>query len=76
MFQPFTMITNDDFQATTLLSTAQIVDTQGIELTPQQQQDLGGNVVSFTFNAADAEIYGAQFEGGIELPGDVNLDAT
>jgi len=66
----------DDFQATTLLSTAQIVDTQGIELTPQQQMDLGGNVVSFTFNASDAEIYGAQIDGGIQLPGDVNLDAT
>jgi len=63
-------------QATTLLSTAQIVDTQGIELTPEQQMNLGGNVVSFTFNAADAEIYGAQFEGGLQLPGDVNLDAT
>ena len=66
----------DDYQATTLLSTAQIVDTQGIELTPQQQMDLGGNVVSFTFNAADAEIYGAQIDGGIQLPGDVNLDGT
>jgi len=50
--------------------------TQGIELTPQQQMDLGGNVVSFTFNASDAEIYGAQIDGGIQLPGDVNLDAT
>jgi len=38
--------------------------------------DLGGNVVSFTFNAADAEIYGAQIDGGIQLPGDVNLDGT
>ena len=66
----------DDFQATTLLSTAQIVDSQGVELTPQQQMDLGGNIVSFTFNASDAEIYGAQFEGGLQLPGDINLDAT
>lgn len=66
----------DDYQATTLLSTAQIVDSQGVMLTPQQQMDLGGNIVSFTFNAADAEIYGAQFEGGVKLPGNLNLDAT
>ena len=66
----------DDFQATTLLSTAQIVDTQGIELTPQQQMDLGGNIVSFTFNASDAEIFGGQIDGGIQLPGDINFDAT
>lgn len=66
----------DDYQATTLLSTAQVVDTQGIPLTEAQRTALGGNVVSFTFNAANAEIYGAQFEGGLQLPGDINLDAT
>ncbi len=66
----------NDLQLTSLLSTAQIFDTQGISLTEEQRQNLGGNVVAFTFNASDAEIYGAQFEGGLELPGDVNLDAT
>jgi len=66
----------NDLQLTSLLSTAQIFDTQGITLTDEQRQNLGGNVVAFTFNASDAEIYGAQFEGGIQLPGDVNLDAT
>lgn len=66
----------DDYQATTLLSTAQIIDTQGVELTPEQLMGLGGNIVSFTFNASDAEIYGAQFEGGLQLPGDINLDGT
>ena len=66
----------NDLQLTSLLSTAQVFDTQGIDLTEQQRQDLGGNVVAFTFNASDAEIYGAQFDGGIQLPGDVNLKAT
>lgn len=66
----------NDLQLTSLLSTAQIFDTQGISLTEEQRQNLGGNVVAFTFNASDAEIYGAQFEGGLELPGNVNLDAT
>ena len=66
----------NDLQLTSLLSTAQIFDTQGITLTEEQRQNLGGNVVAFTFNASDAEIYGAQFEGGIDLPGNVNLDAT
>ncbi|WP_409433257.1 TonB-dependent receptor [Litorimonas sp. RW-G-Af-16] len=66
----------NDLQLTSLLSTAQIFDIQGIDLTDEQRQNLGGNVVAFTFNASDAEIYGAQFEGGIQLPGDLNIDAT
>lgn len=66
----------EDLQQTTLTSTAQILDREGVELTQDQLDALGGNVVAFTFNAANAEIYGAQFEGGIDLPGDVNLKAT
>jgi iron complex outermembrane receptor protein len=33
-------------------------------------------VVSFSFNAADSEIYGAQVEGGFGLPGDIKFDFT
>ncbi|MEM9738552.1 MAG: TonB-dependent receptor [Pseudomonadota bacterium] len=63
----------EDLQLTTLTSTAQILDREGVQLTPEQLDGLGGNVVSFTFNAADAEIYGAQLEGGLDLPSDINL---
>ena len=66
----------NDLQLTTLTSTAQVLDREGVNLTDEQRENLGGNVVSFTFNASDAEIYGAQFEGGLELPGDLNLNAT
>lgn len=66
----------DDIQLTTLTSTAQIVAVQGIELPEDDLANLGGQIVAFTFNASDAEIYGAQFEGGLDLPGDVNIDAT
>ncbi len=67
-----------DQQLTTLTSTAQIIDFTGIEVPEDTISDLGlgGQVVSFTFNAADSEIYGAQFEGGLRLPGDLNVDAT
>jgi iron complex outermembrane receptor protein len=57
-----------DLQLTTLLSTAQILDREGVALTPAQQANLGGSIVAFTFNAADAEIYGTQFEGSLDLP--------
>jgi iron complex outermembrane receptor protein len=66
----------DDLQLTTLLSTAQILDREGQQLSDEQLEGLGGNIVGFTFNASDAEIFGAQFEGGIELPSDINLNAT
>lgn len=65
----------DDLQLTTLLSVAQIssfIGSDGEDL----GEGAGGNIVAFTFNASNAEIYGAQFEGGLDLPGNVNLDAT
>lgn len=31
-------------------------------------------VVSFSFNAADSEIYGAQIEGGFDFPGNITFD--
>ena len=61
-----------DKQETSLLSVAQIANFIDLPEPPNG----GGNIVAFTFNASDAEIWGAQFEGGLQLPGDVNLDAT
>lgn len=50
------------------------VDTSGID--SDTLDNLGGQVNGFTFNASDAEIYGAQFEGGLNFPGDLSFDAT
>jgi len=61
-----------DKQETSLLSVAQVANFINLPEPPNG----GGNIVAFTFNASDAEIYGAQFEGGLQLPGDINLDAT
>lgn len=66
----------DDKQEFTLLSTTQIIDLQGIDLTDEQREQLGGNVVAFNFNAADAEIYGAQFEGSLDLENDLTLKGS
>ncbi|MEL6212350.1 MAG: TonB-dependent receptor, partial [Pseudomonadota bacterium] len=65
----------DDIQQFTLLSVAQILDFEGVP--PEDvPENIGSSVVAFNFNASDAEIYGAQFETGIYLPGDLNFDAT
>jgi len=62
---------------TGLLSVATAIETavgilgQDIPIPDGTNTDL---VVSFSFNAADSEIYGAQLEGGIELPGNINFD--
>lgn len=68
----------DDLQLTTLTSVAQVLDFTGIDVPLEVIEDgnLGGQVVAFTFNAADAEIYGAQFEGSLSFPGDINWNAT
>jgi iron complex outermembrane recepter protein len=64
---------------TGLLSVATAVETavgilgQDIAIPDGTNTDL---VVSFSFNAADSEIYGAQVEGGFELPGNINFDFT
>ncbi len=64
-----------DLQLTTLVSTAQILQFEGVQ--PDEVPDaLAGNVVAFTFNAANAEIYGAQFEIGLRLPDNWNIDTT
>lgn len=65
-----------DMHLTTLLSTAQILDREGIALTPAQIASLGGQIVSYTFNAADAKIFGAQLEGSIDLPHQISVGGT
>jgi len=59
---------------TGLLSVAQIVDFLGgpqqVPIPPGTSQAL---VVSYSFNAADSRIYGANIEGGIDLPNNLNL---
>ena len=62
---------------TSLLSVAQAVEFsnvfggENITLPDGTNQAL---VVSFSFNAADSEIYGAQLEGGFDLPANISLD--
>lgn len=65
----------NDLQLSTLLSVAQILDFTGIDTTGLPAST-GSAVVAFNFNASNAEIYGAQFEGGLRLPGDWNVNAT
>ena len=74
-----TLFYNDysDQVFTSLLSVAQAVEFtndfggQTVTLPDGTNQAL---VVSFSFNAADSEIYGAQLEGGFDLPENISLD--
>ena len=69
----------DDLQLSVLVSTAQALDTANVDTSGIDQDtldNLGGQVNGFTFNASDAEIYGAQFEGGLDFPGNLSFDAT
>jgi len=65
----------DNLQLSTLLSVAQIIDFAGLDPS-SLPPSTGSAVVAFNFNASDAEIYGAQIETGLRLPGDLNFDAT
>lgn len=62
---------------TSLLSVAQAVeftnDFGGQTVTLPDGTNMA-LVVSFSFNAADSEIYGAQIEGGFNLPHNISLD--
>jgi iron complex outermembrane receptor protein len=68
----------NNLQQTTLTSVAQILDFEDIEIPPDVIADggLGGQIVAFTFNAANAEIFGTQLETGLRLPGKVNFNST
>jgi len=60
-----------------LLSVGQILDGQGLDLdTSASPGGSLGTVVNFNFNASDAEIYGAQFEAGYDLPYNMQWKGT
>lgn len=58
-----------------LLSVGQILNEEGLDTSNADPNELG-LVVNFNFNAADAEIYGAQFEAGFDLPYDMQWKGT
>ncbi len=68
----------DDYQVTNLVSTGQIINFAGLAVGDSSEAlaDARDNIVSFTFNASDAEIYGVQFDGGLYLPSGWNVDYT
>ena len=67
----------DDLQLTTLLQVQQAIEFEGIDPELIDLPEGTGNAVfGFTFNASDAEIYGAQFEGELDFPNGWNLDGT
>lgn len=66
----------EDIQLTTLLSTSQILDREGVPLSEEDREGLSGNIVGFTFNAAQAEIFGAQLESGIRFDNDLTIKGT
>jgi len=60
---------------TSLLSVAQIVDfLGGPQEVPVPEDSSLALVVSYSYNAAKSRIYGAQFEGGIDLPWNLGVD--
>ncbi|WP_281302055.1 MULTISPECIES: TonB-dependent receptor [unclassified Iodidimonas] len=62
-----------DLVLNSLLSVAQILEFEGVDPNAVDTET-GGLVVSFNFNASDAEIYGAQFDGGFRFPYNINFD--
>jgi len=61
-----------------LLSVEQALDftAGGVTLVDPSDTGSGSLVVSFSYNAADSEIYGIQLEGGFVLPWGFNFDWT
>lgn len=59
---------------TSLLSVAQAIDLSGLPEAELPPNTSGALVVSYSYNAADSKIYGANVEGGIDLPHDINLN--
>lgn len=63
---------------TSLLSVEQALDFSagGVSLVDPTDTGAGSLVVSFSYNAADSEIYGVQFDGGFQLPMGFNINWT
>ncbi|CAL1691555.1 Vitamin B12 transporter BtuB [Brevundimonas subvibrioides] len=65
----------EDQVLTSLLSVAQIVEfLGGPQQVPVPLDSSLALVVSYSYNAASSRIYGAQFDGGIDLPWNIGLD--
>ncbi|GAK33523.1 hypothetical protein JCM17846_21480 [Iodidimonas nitroreducens] len=62
-----------DLVLNSLLSIAQVLEFEGVD-PDTVDTETGGLVVSFNFNASDAEIYGAQLDGGFRFPYNINFD--
>ena len=63
---------------TSLLSVEQALDFSigGVELIDPTETGSGSLVVSFSYNAADSNLYGLQLEGGFEFPRGISLGWT
>ena len=63
---------------TSLLSVEQALDftAGGVSLVDSEDTGSGSLVVSFSYNAADSEIYGIQLDGGFSLPWGFSFDWT
>ena len=61
---------------TSLLSVEQALDftVGGVTLIDPSETGAGSLVVSFSYNAANSQIYGMQLDGGFNFPSNVNLD--
>ncbi len=65
----------EDQVLTSLLSVAQIVEfLGGPQEVPVPENSSLALVVSYSYNAASSRIYGAQFDGGVDLPWNIGLD--
>lgn len=59
---------------TSLLSVAQAIDLSGLPEAELPPNTSGALVVSYSYNAASSKIYGANIEGGFDLPYNINLN--
>ena len=61
---------------TSLLSVSQAIDLSNIPNATLPPNTSGALVVSYSYNAASSEIYGANIEAGIQLPYNINFDVN
>lgn len=59
---------------TSILSVEQALDFNSGQVADPADVRPGALVVSFSYNAADSEIYGLQFDGGFQLPYNINFN--
>jgi iron complex outermembrane receptor protein len=61
---------------TSILSVEQALEFSSGSTLPPSEDSVGALVVSFSFNAADSEIYGVQLDGLFQFPKNINLKWT